>query len=158
MIKIYPLPERKIFFPILAFWAYTNWYLTKKIPFNIILNEYKRRAGDTDPPRSFVALIDDVPVGMVTLKKKDLAARGDLSPWLSTLYVPPEFRKRGVGHALIQRIIEEAAGMGYEKLYLFIDNRDFANLEKYYNSRGWQYLASAPDADGDIAKIYCFTL
>jgi len=158
MIKIYPLSERKIFFPILAYWAYTNWYLTKKIPFNIILNEYKRRAGDTDPPLSFVALIDDIPGGMVTLKKKDLAAREDLSPWLSTLYVPPEFRRKGVGDELIGRIIAESREMGYKKLYLFIDNRNFAYLEKYYTSRGWQYLSSAPDADGDIAKIYSLTL
>ena len=158
MIKIYPLQEKKIFFPILAFWAYTNWYLTRNIPFNIILNEYKRRAGDTVPPLSFVALIDDVPAGRVTLKENDLAARNDLAPWLSTLYVPPEFRGRRIGEELISRVIEESGRIGYKKLYLFIDNRDFARLEKYYTSRGWQYLDSAPDSDGGTAQIYCFTL
>lgn len=158
MIKIYPLQDKKIFFPILAFWAYTNWYLARNIPFNIILNEYKRRAGDTDPPFSFVALIDDIPAGMVTLKHNDLAARKDLFPWLSTLYVPPEFRERGVGEELINKVIYESREMGYGSLYLFIDNRNFTRLEEYYTSRGWQYLDSAPDSDGGIAKIYCFTL
>ncbi len=158
MIRIYPLREKKIFFPILAFWAYTNWYLTRNIPFNIILNEYNRRTGDTVPPSSFVALIDDIPAGMVTLKKNDLAARNDLTPWLSTLYVPPEFRGRGVGVELIKRVIHESREMGYESLYLFIDNRDFTRLEKYYTSKGWQYLDSAPDSEGGIAKIYSFTL
>jgi GNAT superfamily N-acetyltransferase len=158
MVKILPLSEKKSLFPISAFWAYINWYLSRGIPFDIILNEYKRRAEGKGPPFTFMAFADDIPAGMVTLKQSDLASRKDLFPWLSALYVIPEFRNQGVGNKLINRIIEESANAGYKNLHLFIDNRDLARLEKYYIKRGWQYLGSSPGPDNQSAKIFRYSI
>jgi GNAT superfamily N-acetyltransferase len=158
MVQILPLSEKKEIYPIPAFWAYINWYLSRDIPFNIILNEYKRRAAGMASPYTFMAFSDDIPAGMVTLKQHDLASRKDLSPWLSALYVVPEFRNQGIGSQMINRIIEEAGNSGYKNLHLFIDNRDLTRLENYYIKRGWQFLDSSPGPDGETAKIYSFTI
>lgn len=158
MIQILPLSEKKSLYPIPAFWAYINWYLSRGIPFDIILNEYKRRAGGEGPPFTFMAFVDDVPAGMVALKQYDLASRKDLSPWLSALYVVNEFRNQGIGNRLISRIIEESGNAGYKNLHLFIDNRDLTRLEKYYEKRGWQYLDSSPGPDNQSAKIFRYSI
>lgn len=158
MIKIYPLSEKKVLYPIPAYWAFINWYLPRDLPFSILLNEYKRRAGGESFPYTYLAFIDDIPVGMVTLKEVDLGTRKDLCPWLSALYVVPEFRNKGIANALINYIIKESRIEGFEKLHLFIDNRDLEKLEKYYIKRGWKFLDSSPGPDNDTAKIYCFTL
>ena len=158
MVQILPLSEKKSLFPIPAFWAYINWYLSRGIPFDIILNEYKRRAGGDVYPYTFMAFADDIPAGMVTLKQHDLASRQDLSPWLSALYVVPEFRNQGIGSRMINRIIEESQNAGYKNLHLFIDNRDKARLEEYYAKRGWQYLDSSPGPDNQSAKIFRYSI
>lgn len=158
MVQIYPLSEKKVLFPIPAFWAFINWYLSRDIPFNIILNEYKRRAGGDGPPYTFMAFYNNIPAGMVTLKTSDLSSRKDLSPWLSALYVTPEFRNRGIGDALINRILDESKIAGHKKLHLFIDNHDMGKLEKYYKKRGWQYLDSSPGPGGNMAKVYTYAL
>lgn len=158
MVQIYPLSEKKVLYPIPALWAFINWYLPRDIPFDIILNEYKRRAGGEGPPYTFLAFINNIPAGMVTTKVTDLSSRKDLYPWLSALYVAPEFRNQGIGNVLINHIIDESRKAGHKKLYLFIDNRDLENLEKYYIKRGWQYLNSSPGPDDDMAKIYSYTL
>lgn len=158
MIQILPLSEINGLYPIPAFWAYINWYLSRDIPFNIILNEYRRRAGGNSPPYTFMAFINDVPAGMVTLKTVDLSTRKDLSPWLSALYVVPEFRKKGIGTALINHILAEAKKTDHGKIYLFTDSREQVKLKKFYEKRGWQFLDSSPGPDGETAEIYCFTL
>jgi GNAT superfamily N-acetyltransferase len=52
----------------------------------------------------------------------DMDTRMDLSPWLAGVFVAPHHRRRGVGAALVQRIIDEATGLGVEQLYLCMAN------------------------------------
>ena len=59
----------------------------------------------------------------------------DLSPWLASVYVTPEHRSRGIGTALVQRVIEEAVGLSVETLYLFTPDR-----EGFYASLGWSVV------------------
>ena len=56
----------------------------------------------------------------------------DLSPWLASLYVIPIYRSRGVGSALVHRVIKEAEALGVETLYSFTPDR-----EGFYIRLGW---------------------
>ncbi len=158
MVKIYHLSEKKVLYPLAAYWAFINWYLPRNLPFTILLNDYKRRAEGESFPYTYLAFIDDIPAGMATLKKADLLSRKDLYPWLSALYVAPEFRNRGIANALINHIINKSQIEGYEKLHLFIDNRYLEKLERYYIKRGWKYLDSSPGPENEISKIYSYNL
>ncbi len=65
-----------------------------------------------DLARSVVALVGDEPVGMALL-----AVRGRRG-WVSGVGVIPAQRRRGIGHALMRRICENAAHGGLEELTL----------------------------------------
>jgi len=78
----------------------------------------------TDPdriPLSLLALWDGAPAGTVNLIACDSQRRPDLTPWLAALVVPPEFRRRGVGAALVRRCCEEARRLGHGELFLGTD-------------------------------------
>jgi predicted N-acetyltransferase YhbS len=55
-----------------------------------------------------------------------------LTPWLSSVYVPPEQRGRGIASLLSLRACEEAARLGYETIYLFTPSS-----ENLYARLGW---------------------
>jgi GNAT superfamily N-acetyltransferase len=153
MVAITPLHENPDYAPILAFWAYQEWYKDRSLAFDIVLKAYLDRTIDGHLPQTYVALADTLPVGMVTLKLDDLWSRKDLNPWLSSLYVVPEFRNRGVGWDLIGVVINKSAEIGYDCLYLFLGSRETARLESYYVTRGWQMFDHSMDNDGRSTKI-----
>jgi GNAT superfamily N-acetyltransferase len=55
-----------------------------------------------------------------------------LTPWLSSVYVPAEFRGKGIASALSTRAITEAARLGFEQMYLFTPQS-----ESLYARLGW---------------------
>jgi len=85
--------------------------------------------GDADDPDripiSLVALIDGVPAGTVNLIAHDNSKRPELTPWLAALVVVRKFRGRGIGSALVRRLLTEAARLGIATLYLGTDTPDF---------------------------------
>ncbi len=155
LLEITPLCEKSEFAPLLARWTYDEWYQDRSIEFEFILGAFRLRTRDESLPLSFICFYDAVPAGMVTLKLDDLWSRKDLNPWLSSLYVVPEYRNRGVGHKLIDAVIETARKRGCPRLYLFIGSRRREWLEQYYLRRGWEIVDMATDNDGLETKILC---
>ena len=158
MLKIYSLYEKKSLYPLLAYWSYNNWYLARNIPFNLVLNDYKKRARIDCPPISFIAFWGELPVGMISLKKTDMANREDLTPWLSALYVVPEYREKGIGTQLINTVLDTGLKIKYQRIFLFIDSRYMDMLEKFYARRGWIFLDEETDSDGNRTKILFYEL
>ncbi len=158
MLRIYPLSEKKTLVPICAYWSYSTWYTFRSVPFSAVLNEYNRRANLRYYPYSYIALWDDFPVGMVSLKESELQRREANSPWLSALYVAPEFRKRGIGTNLIKTVIDDCSNKKASKIFLFLDSRNLNDLEQYYTKRGWSFYDSDIDSDGNRTKILIYKL
>jgi GNAT superfamily N-acetyltransferase len=153
MVTIAPLYNNPHYAPILAYWAYNEWYKQRSYGFGLVMKAYLCRAQGDSLPQSFVALEDSLPVGMGTLKLDDLWSRKDLNPWLSSLYVVPEFRGRGIGNVIVSQIIERSRGLGFKSLYLFLGQRQPERLERYYIAGGWEVFASSKDNDGRDTKI-----
>ncbi len=59
----------------------------------------------------------------------------DLSPWLASVYVPVEQRKRGFGSVLVRYVVQEACKRGYRTLYLYTPGR-----EEFYAQLGWSLI------------------
>ena len=55
-----------------------------------------------------------------------------LTPWLSSVFVPGEFRGKGIASALSLHALAEAARLGYSRLYLFTPRS-----EALYARIGW---------------------
>ena len=105
-------------------------------------------------PFTLVAVDGSEPVGMVTLKLKDLRSMPELGPWLSSLYVIPSRRGQGIGTSLISAVIDEARRRGFHELFLFLSQRSMNVLEEFYTKREWRCIATALDNDGLSTKVF----
>lgn len=84
---------------------------------------------------TFVAVQNGQAVGTASLDPEDLAPRADLTPWLASVYVLPEFRAHGIGALLIEAVTKEAKVKGFEQIYLHTSDR-----ADFYKKRGWHIL------------------
>jgi GNAT superfamily N-acetyltransferase len=89
-------------------------------------------------PMAFVAIRSGQPLGASCLRSTDLSSRPDLGPWLGSVYVVPEQRKRGLGSLLVKRAEKEAWKLGVSELFLFTYDQ-----ERLYASLGWSFLDHA---------------
>ncbi len=158
MLRIYPLSQKKSLSPICAYWSFATWYMKRNIPFSAVMNEYRKRSDMESHPYSFIAIWGELPVGMVSVKESELAAREELSPWLSALYVAPDYRGKGIGERLMETVIDDCRKNKVKRVFLFLDSRNLTALEKYYRKRGWIYYDDERDSDGNRTKIFFYEL
>jgi GNAT superfamily N-acetyltransferase len=87
-------------------------------------------------PLMYVALNDEVPIGICALRQTD-GIQPQHTPWLGSLYVVPEFRRRGVGEVLMKTIEQKALSLGYEQLYLLAFDE---TIPQWYQRMGWAFI------------------
>ena len=102
---------------------------TAELKFNSHLNETKL-------PLTLVALENDKPIGMCSLREND-GIREDLKPWLGSLVVSKLHQKRGVAQLLMNGISKKAKELGFDELYLFTFD---PTLPTYYQRHGWEEI------------------
>jgi N-acetylglutamate synthase-like GNAT family acetyltransferase len=130
------LADRPEFLPVLAGWHHGEW--GRLHPGDTVekrAERMKTHLGKEQVPTTFVALAGGQPVGSASLVDYDMEGREDLTPWLASVYIAPEYRRRGVGSALVERVVEEARILGIETLYLFTWDQ-----EQLYARLGWSVL------------------
>ena len=100
-------------------------------------------------PITFVALDGDVPVGMCSLRKKDIGIRPDVIystlsaedlakvVWLNALVVDTKYQKQGIAKMLIDVTVKCAKDLSFEKLYLLAVDPTIPN---YYIRLGWKKI------------------
>lgn len=81
---------------------------------------------------TILALVDDRPVAMASLADHDLESRPDLKHWLASVYVEPDFRRRGIAADLIREIEREAESRSIALLHLYTNT-----AETLYARLGW---------------------
>ena len=84
-------------------------------------------------PCSWIAYVDDEPVGSVALELDGVEPRPELKPDLGGLYVLPRHRSRGIGSALVLACEAMARQCGVEELYLHTES-----AETLYARLGWE--------------------
>lgn len=99
-------------------------------------------------PCTWTAKIDGQLAGTMALIEDDLPSRPDLNPWFASLYVHPEFRKKGLGSYLCQFATEKVREWGYEKLYLYTPDQ-----EKLYQKLGYQTIERSSLKGDDIVVM-----
>jgi predicted N-acetyltransferase YhbS len=97
------------------------------------------------PEETFVLFDDGVPVGTASLVTNDLPSRPDLTPWLASVLVRPEFRGRGHSAPLV-RHVEAAAGSSVLWLYTW-------TAEPLYARLGWERVGLERDTDRNIEVV-----
>jgi GNAT superfamily N-acetyltransferase len=72
-------------------------------------------------PTTWIARQGDRIVGSVSLVTSDAAQFPHYTPWLSSLFVLPEFRGRGIGEALVGRLLFAARRWDFAAVHLFTE-------------------------------------
>ena len=132
------LADHAAFVPTLARWHHAQWsYLSPGDSVERRIAGLRKQSGRRQIPTTFVAYDttkagDKVLIGSASLIAQDMDTRPELSPWLASVYVAAEHRRQGIGSSLVRRVVEEAAALGVERLYLFTPDQ-----EQFYAGLGW---------------------
>ncbi|OFX03733.1 MAG: hypothetical protein A3D94_00075 [Alphaproteobacteria bacterium RIFCSPHIGHO2_12_FULL_66_14] len=152
-MRIAPLVERPDLAAQVAAWGFAEWGHLN--PGQTLAQRVIRIQGKMNVDRvpvAFVALDeDDGIVGTASLIFDDL--EGDpRNPWLASVYVPPEQRKKGIASALVRAVEDTARRLGYSRLYLFT-----STAPDLYAGLGWRPLERR-DYRGEHVQVMDRTL
>jgi GNAT superfamily N-acetyltransferase len=92
---------------------------------------------------ALIACVDGRLAGICLLVLQEFEPLHDVSPWLASLYVAPEYRERGVARKLVAAIEDQARSNGVARLHLYT-----GDAEKFYLKCDWS-LAEQGIADGE---------
>jgi len=96
-------------------------------------------------PTAFVALRGGEARGTASLIADDLPIRPELTPWLADVFVPSEYRNRGIATKLVERVTAEVRLLGLDRFYLFT-----REAKEFYLKIGWQLREAALYRDKEI--------
>ncbi len=133
-ISIDYLANHQQHIPALALWQQNHWFnISPHLTTQKRINFMKDHPARAHIPTTCVALLNNELMGSASLVDNDMEDYADYGPWLASVFVAPEYRKRGVATALIKKIISQCRQLGYNRLFLFTpDQYDF------YAQRGWK--------------------
>jgi GNAT superfamily N-acetyltransferase len=101
------------------------------------LELWEQRLHDSIRPQGlgacFVGVLEELPIAAAKLVKYDMQGREDLRPWLSGVWVHPNFRGKGIGPHLVAAVEDEAHRLAYRRLFLWTPDRNH-----FYGRLGWQ--------------------
>ncbi|MDT8895224.1 GNAT family N-acetyltransferase [Halomonas sp. I1] len=118
----------------LAGWTHAEWgHLNPGRDLAATIGHLRADCGSAGVPSVFAAMDGERPVGMASLVVDDMSDRRELTPWLASVYVLPEWRGRGIASRLVRRVEEEARDHGVERFYLYTPDQ-----QALYRRLGWQ--------------------
>ena len=136
MMTIENLTDHEDFIPQLAAWHHSQWAnLNPGDTEEARTARYREELESDGLPITFVAVADGALLGSASLLESDMKTRMELTPWLASVYVADEHRRKGIGEALVRRVVEEAATLRYQTIYLFTPDK-----AHFYAKRGWTSL------------------
>lgn len=104
------------------------------VPISRVEENLRNHLNTEQLPLTFVALQENKPVGMCSLRVND-GIRPELMPWLGSLVVCPSHQKQGIAKQLINRTKKEAQILGFKTLYLLAFD---STIPEYYCRLGWR--------------------
>jgi len=134
MIEFAPLTKHREFIPTLAEWHQREWgYLNPMKTVASRVEEFEAHLSEDLIPSTIVAMEDDELLGSASLVESDLDSRPEIGPWLASVYVCPQHRRRGIGGQLVRSIDELAHDSEeFDALHLYTTDR-----EDFYLHLGW---------------------
>lgn len=146
MLNIVNLKDVPEYLEILAQWHHQQWsYLNPGETLQQRIARMQVYLNGDDLPSTFIALADSLS-GSAALVNNDMVTRPELSPWLASVYVHPQYRCRGIGSALVSHVMTQAQLIGIETLYLFTPDKQL-----FYRKRGWQLIENERYHDHEVS-------
>jgi GNAT superfamily N-acetyltransferase len=139
------LADRPEFADTCAAWSFGEWgcHIPGLMLEQVQKNYWERAQYKDRLPLIGVGLVDNKIGGMISLKDADHPDRGDLKPWVGSLFVHRRFQRTGLALALYQWLEQQAKMLGFEKLYTFT-----CRSTTVYESIGWEVIGKVRDTTG----------
>ena len=132
-MQISYLADHPEFIPAVARWHHGEWsYLRPGDTLEARIVRLRDSCGHRQIPTVVIALEGKAALGSAMLIDHDMDTRMELTPWLAGVFVAPDYRGRGIGVALVERIVEEARALAIQRLNLYTPS-----AEQFYARRGW---------------------
>jgi N-acetylglutamate synthase-like GNAT family acetyltransferase len=134
----------------IAHHMFSEWgHLRKNINVNRFLNALNSRLNDDKIPFTLIAISKSKElIGFASIVENDMDINRELKPWISGVYIKSEFRNKGMGQILVDKLEEKAKNLGLKKLYLFTFDK-----EKFYNKLGWNKIKNDFYLDLDVTLM-----
>ena len=135
-MRVVPLVERPDLVEQVSVWGFAEWgHLNPGQTLEERTARIRGKMNVDRVPIAFVALDEEGRiVGTASLIFDDL--EGDpRNPWLASVFVSPEHRKKGIASALVRTVEDAARRIGYSRLYLFT-----SSAPTLYAGLGWRAL------------------
>lgn len=117
-----------------AGWVQAEWgHLHPETPAEAYRREFYAQCGEGVVPSVFVAMHDESPLGTASLVADDMSIRRELTPWLASVFVLPEWRGRGIASRLVRRVEAEAQAHGIGQFHLYTPDQ-----QALYRRLGWR--------------------
>lgn len=153
-MKIINLATAPEHIPTIAAWHQAQWgYLNPGGTVESRIERMQRYLKGAPMPAMYICIDGKHLVGTAALVESDMDSHPELSPWLASVYVNPDYRKRGVGAALVKHVVSQAKAHGVSPLYLFTPDQS-----KFYRELGWQFIAQESYRGGDATLMKIHTL
>lgn len=135
-MQILNLNEEPQHIPTLTIWHQQEWaHLNPGSGVEKRLEKMMAYLGAELVPSTFIAKQTEL-MGSAAIVAHDMDTRPELTPWLASVFVAPEYRNNGVGSRLVQHVMQQAEQAGIGTLYLFTPDR-----AGFYRRLGWQVLS-----------------
>ena len=138
--SIVNLRDEPVLVPIVASWLWHEWARLKGRTIEHVRARLTMRITSVGIEETFVRLKHREPVGTASLVRADLETRPDLTPWLASVFVAPEFRGENHAPPLVRRVEDAARAAGIGTLWLHTEK-----AEGLYARLGWQTVGQETD-------------
>ena len=130
----------------LAHWHHHEWlHLNPGATLHKRLERYQQSTAADTLPEIFIAIKNKQLLGSVTLDKEDMDTRKQLTPWLASLFVKPEFRGQGIATRLIKFCTQYAQQRGFKNVYLFTEDQT-----EFYKQRGFRFIETLEYRNAEV--------
>ncbi len=151
-LSIVSLTERPEAIDACVAWSFGTWDCHKKDSrLQKTVDRYATTAThkNGELPQTWIGFSNDKIVGMISLKADDHPERKDLSPWIASFFIHPEFRGKGHAYIFMKHAEKQAAKLGHKTLYLYTPS-----AEDLYKKIGWTTFEKRPDPTGIHPHVY----
>ena len=123
----------------LATWHQQEWsYLNPGQTLSDRIVKMQKYLNTDFVPSTYIA-IDEHLLGSAAIVAHDMDDRPELSPWLASVFVTPEHRRKGIGAQLVKHVVAQASQHGLRDLFLYTPDQ-----MKFYEKLGWHCLEQTP--------------
>jgi GNAT superfamily N-acetyltransferase len=130
------LADKLEFIPVIADRVWHQWWQTSGHDLGFLENEIRKTVARSDYQGGFVAHTNGCYCGSCFVIDDDFEFRPDLEPWIAAVFVEPDFRKMGIGQALVEQAANHIFNHAFPRAYL---NATPSNAP-FYERFGWQRL------------------